>query len=510
MSAGTNGFAAVRRGIDVPPAQTLDVLEQAVQEAQEHRLRYQELFEFAPDGYVITDAQGIVLQANQAATTILGCDKHFLIHKPLAFLLDERGRQLVYRLLARSLAGESDLPVYQARPSTSRARRRYVELSLTRQPGECGGPVSLRWLFRDVSGIRRAEEALQSQTILAEGLVEATDALLLVVDAGGKILRANACMQATSGYEASELLDQDWSNKLIAPSDQPLSRQMLGNELNIGSARRANLTLVTREGNRRSVTWSARAFKAGEVDAVALLGHDVTDLRTAERQALESERLATIGQTAAALAHECRNALQRAQSCLTLLGFRLWDRPEALELLTRLQQAQDDLSHLFEDVRGFASPMTIHTSPCNLAQVWRDAWAEVGSARDGKDADLREEPFRLDQWCTGDGFRLKQVFRNLFENALTVGSDPVRVTVRCSSAELDGRPALRIAVCNDGPSFTPEQRSRMFEPFFTTKTSGTGLGLAICRRIVEAHGGQIVPGDDSGPGAEFVITLPRS
>ncbi len=79
----------------------------------------------------------------------------------------------------------------------------------------------------------------------------------------------------------------------------------------------------------------------------------------------------------------------------------------------------------------------------------------------------------------------------------------------CHEADLGGRPALRVAVRDNGPGLTEEQRRRIFEPFYTTKAHGTGLGMAIARRIIEAHGGTIAVGG-AGPGAEFVITLPRS
>src|SRR5205807_2634196 len=106
-------------------------------------------------------------------------------------------------------------------------------------------------------------------------------------------------------------------------------------------------------------------------------------------------------------------------------------------------------------------------------------------------------------------FRLEQVFRNILDNALTACPSPVAVVVRCAEAVHEGRPALRVAVRDNGPGLTAEQRRRIFEPFFTTKTKGTGLGMAIAKRIVDAHGGQLAVGDNPAPGAELVLTLPR-
>src|SRR5262249_48762630 len=102
-----------------------------------------------------------------------------------------------------------------------------------------------------------------------------------------------------------------------------------------------------------------------------------------------------------------------------------------------------------------------------------------------------------------------QVLRNILENALGACADPVVITVSWSEIMLENRPALRLAIRDNGPGLSPDARQRIFEPFFTTKTHGTGLGMAIGKRIVEAHQGQISVGANGGPGAEILVTLPR-
>jgi signal transduction histidine kinase len=232
-------------------------------------------------------------------------------------------------------------------------------------------------------------------------------------------------------------------------------------------------------------------------------------LREAQAKAVQAERLAAIGQVMAGLAHESRNALQRGQACLAMLGLRLRDRPEALDLLGRLQKAQDDLGRLYEGVRAYAAPIRLDPRPCDLAAVWREAWADLAHLRDGRAAGLREATGGTDPWCVADPFYLKQVFRNLLENALGAGGDPVEVVIQCRPAEVAGGPAVQVAVRDNGPGFPAGQRHRVFEPFFTTKVRGTGLGLAISQRIVDAHGGRIALGEGPAPGAEVVLTLPR-
>jgi signal transduction histidine kinase len=232
-------------------------------------------------------------------------------------------------------------------------------------------------------------------------------------------------------------------------------------------------------------------------------------LREAQRQALQAERLAAIGQTVAGLTHESRNALQRIQAGLGRLGFRLQDQPEALSLVGNIQKAQDDLRCLFEEVREYAAPIRLGPRPCNPAEVWREAWADLEPDRDGREAELLEEAADTALPCVASPFHLKQVFRNLLHNSLTAARDPVRIVIRCAAAEIEGQEGVRFSVRDNGPGFAGHEPEKVFEPFFTTKAKGTGLGLAICKRIVEAHGGRIEVGPGGGPGAEVVVTLPR-
>jgi signal transduction histidine kinase len=235
--------------------------------------------------------------------------------------------------------------------------------------------------------------------------------------------------------------------------------------------------------------------------------HDA--MEQAQRRAVQAERLAAIGQMVAGLAHESRNALQRSQACIEMLRVKLADRPDALDLVARLQNAQDHLAHLYEDVRTYSSPIQIERRICHLEDVWRDAWAQLEPDRDDPRAVLREEPAAADSRCMADPFRLAQVFRNLFENALAATTGRVVVTVRTDDLAIDGQPAVRATVRDDGPGLPSPLRPALFEPFVTTKAKGTGLGLAIAKRIIEAHGGQIAIGDGPTRGAEFLITLPR-
>src|SRR5581483_7855384 len=265
-----------------------------------------------------------------------------------------------------------------------------------------------------------------------------------------------------------------------------------------------------KDGTRHWMVWNLKHLPDYEGSpAVLAVGQDITALKEAQERALQQERLAAIGQMMTGLAHESGNALARSRACLEMLAWEVQDRPEALSLIERTQKAQDHLQQLYEEVRGYAAPMKLDRELFSIAGVWRQAWDNLALARQEKDASLHEQTAGVDLRCPVDPFRLGQVFRNLFENSLAACTPPVEVVITCADTQLAGRPALRVAVRDNGPGLSAEQKQRIFEPFYTTKTKGTGLGMAIARRIIEAHGGQIAVGSSPGPGAEVIITLPR-
>jgi signal transduction histidine kinase/ActR/RegA family two-component response regulator len=236
---------------------------------------------------------------------------------------------------------------------------------------------------------------------------------------------------------------------------------------------------------------------------------DVTERKRAEERARRAERLAAIGETMAALVHESRNALQRSKACLEMLAEEVHDRPDALDLVHRTQRAQERLAQLYEEVRQYAAPIRLVTDRHDLKSIWREAWEHLAHSHQDKRLRLVEIDGEACGHCDVDRVRISQVMLKILDNAIQASSAGGEIRVGCSHAELAGVPMLEVAICDQGPGLTPEQRQRIFEPFFTTKAKGTGLGMAIVQRIVLAHGGQVRIGEQTGKGAQIIVALPR-
>lgn len=363
---------------------------------------------------------------------------------------------------------------------------------------------------------RRAENELRRRSVILQSALKQVSDAAIVVDRDRKILLLSPAAERLLGplregdtieeglylgstYRADGATSYTWD-------ELPLFRSLKG-EVVIDEE-----MYIRPPGDAPGRWMSANASPLrdqGSIQGGILILRDVTERKEAQARALQAERLAAIGEMVTGLAHESRNALQRGQACLEMLMLEVPDRQRVRDLIARLQKALDDLKCLYEDVRDYAAPIQLRPRNSDLAHVWRSVWKDLEPAWQGRRVVFREEIVETETFAVVDPFRIGQVFRNLMENALAASPDPVEIVIECTSEDLDSYPALRISVRDDGPGFTPEQRQRVFQAFYTTKTKGTGLGLAICRRIVEAHKGRISLGDDPGPGAEFILILPR-
>jgi len=367
------------------------------------------------------------------------------------------------------------------------------------------------WLIQDVTERLRMQNELRQQRDFLERILETAQVIILVLDPQGNIVRFNQFMRDLSGYELEDVLGQSWFETFL-PAGDSLSIQELFARVADGEEVREHVNAIrTRDGEERQIAWWGKALRDtdGIVTEVLSVGHDVTDLRNIQDKLVQSERLAAIGQMIAGLAHESRNALQRARACLDMLSLDLEEQPRQLELTGRVLFALDELQRLYEEVRNYAAPVKLSLGRHDLADIWRTAWQHVIQTQDAPSVSLREDVGSIDTTAVCDRHRLEQVFRNILENAVAVAPAGSEVTLRCCDCQIEGRPATCMAVSDEGPGLTPEESERIFEPFFTTKQKGTGLGMAISERIIDAHGGSIRAGSGPRGGATIEVRLPK-
>jgi PAS domain S-box-containing protein len=463
------------------------------------------------DGVLVVDGDGRVLLTNPALERIIG-------PIPIGSATCEHKEHIaVFRsgsdtpcppdelALARALRGERVEDVEQRVSRPGRADR-CVSASGAPLRDAAGSVRGAVVVLRDITERKRAEEQLRADERLLQSVLDNAPGRIAIKDPDGRLLLVNRRFAELAGRSIWDVVGR--TDRCLF--DGPGPDQVRANDcaaLTGGRLMQFEEVLDLPGGPRTFLSVKVPAEGVGFGGRVLFeFTTDITERKQAEERALRSERLAAIGQMVAGLAHESGNALQRSQACLQMLANRAADRSDLLDLVDRIQAAQDHLLHLYENVRGYAATIRLEPEIGDLADLWRSAWENLEVQRKGRATALRET-VTCKTACRVDLFRMQQVFRNLLENALAACPDPVEIDISVTAVERCGRPALRIAVRDNGPGLTAEQRDRMFEPFYTTKTKGTGLGLALAHRVVEAHDGRIEPGD-AGPGCEIVITLP--
>jgi PAS domain S-box-containing protein len=372
---------------------------------------------------------------------------------------------------------------------------------------------SLRLRVGRLIQARRLALAKERSESAFRNLVEAAESMIVMIRPDDHaILYFSPLAEQLSGYAADEVLGKSFVDWLVPEPDRSVLEESCRKASCGAPQREIESRLLCRDGSIRFMLRNMRCLPDYDgAPALLIVGHDITELKRAQERALNSERMAAIGQMCAGLAHESRNALQRSQACLEMLDLKLRDRPDLKNLIDRIQQAQDDLHRLYEDVREFAAPIRLSISECNLAETWRRAWSQLERQQNGLPVTFLELSSHLYLTSEADSFRLEQVFRNILDNSLAACAHMAEIVIQITATEarIDDREAIQISVRDNGPGLSGEQREKIFESFYTTKLHGTGLGMAIVKRIVEAHGGRVALGLES-TGAEIILTLPRN
>lgn len=483
-------------------------LKQAERALQSREARLSAVLETAAEGVITIDERGTIETFNAAASRIFGYSADDVIGRNVQLLMpspdcDRHDSYIANYLrsgrpqiigVGREVIGKrrdgSVFPMFLSVSETETDRRLFVGL------------------VRDLSAQKEAETALRRQEDQFRVLASNVPELFAYVGADQRYRFVNhryeeffnCKAEAILGRTVEEVFGADIYKRLEPQIAEVLDGREVNEELELELA-----------GHHRwvSVKYVPHRDESGELSGFFTLASDVTDLHLARERAVQAERLSAIGEAMTGLTHESRNALARSQANLRRLSRRLRDRPDLVEFIDAALDAQEDVRRLFEEVRQYASPPRPQWEEADLALLLNETWHHLDSMRRGRDAQLIPQTDGLDLACRIDRFSMRNVFRNLLENALAACGDPVRIVVTFRNILLRDQPALEMSIRDNGPGLQPEQRQRAFDAFYTTKTHGTGLGLAIVRRAVELHGGEVRIGDTTVAGAEFIIRIPR-
>jgi signal transduction histidine kinase len=240
------------------------------------------------------------------------------------------------------------------------------------------------------------------------------------------------------------------------------------------------------------------------------------EIEVYQQQRLDrAERLASLGEIAASLAHEVKNPLAGIAGAVQVMAEEMPEDDPRKEIMHEILTQVHRLDRTVRDLLAFARPGKPDVEPCDIHQVLDRVLILLAENPEAKQMRVVRAYGRDIPCLPADGKQLRQVFLNLILNAVQAMPAGGQITLQTalhngSGGEgPTGRPHMvEVAVADTGPGIPSNVLKDIFTPFVTTKRRGTGLGLSVSRRIVEDHGGRIVAESPAGQGATFRVFLP--
>ncbi len=363
-------------------------------------------------------------------------------------------------------------------------------------------------LFMNQNLEKRVNERTAALTLSEaryRSIFEASKDMILTTGADGRILDLNPAGFEMLGLQPGAL-PMDRSFRDFIPD--PQKWRAIGDDINRqGFSSSTELDLVTADGNRLRVLLSGSKAGSGD-DTIHFLVKDIEQQRLIREQMAQADKLASIGELSAGIAHEINNPLG------IMLGYTqlmLRQEPNGSQRRDDLRTVEKHVRHcksIVEDLLSFARTSQPKKEVLDVREIIEDVLhfirqhAKPDRIRLETDYDYRLAALLLDEK------KIKQVLINLIMNAVHAISGEGTITLR---THLNSRKhEAVISVQDTGSGIEPQNMARIFDPFFTTKPTGkgTGLGLSVSYGIIKNHGGDIKVASTPGCGSTFSVHLP--
>ncbi|AFZ24077.1 PAS/PAC sensor hybrid histidine kinase [Cylindrospermum stagnale PCC 7417] len=481
------------------------------------RQRYLDLFNFAPEGYLVTDADGLIQEANYAAAQLLSVRQSYLIGKPLFVFVHQTERQK-YRQIIQQLKEKGNIGPEELQLFHHQGRIDFPsELNALAIWDHEGKPSTLRWLFRDISQRQHTQQKLREQAALLD---ISTDAIF-VKDLHNQILFWNKGAERIYGWQKQEAEGKN-AGKLLSQKITPQLAKALETVVADGFWE-GELHKLKKNGDPVIISsrWTLMLDDKGLPKSILTVDTDITEKKQLQAQLFRSQRLDSLGTLAGGIAHDFNNILTPIMTIAQLLPLKHPDLDESSQQMLKMlesnaKQGADLVRQILSFTRGSESKRTI-------VQAWYliEDIKQIVKRTFSKSIDIKTEINANLGNIFGDSTQLHQVLMNLVVNArdaipnggnLRISANKLFIEQNYARKHIGAKVGfyVLITVADDGVGIRPDIIDKIFDPFFTTKEigKGTGLGLSTVMAIVKSHGGFVEVSSQVGVGSQFNVYLP--
>ncbi len=374
-----------------------------------------------------------------------------------------------------------------------------------------------------LSAEQQAEATLHEQA----NLLNLTHDAIFVRDMNGTVTYWNRGAEEMYGWPAEQAVGRVSQELLKTIFQVPL--EQIEEEVTGAGRWEGELVQTKKDGSQVVVAsrWSLQRDESSAPVAILIINNDITERKWAEAEARENDRryrdmqtalahanrVATMGQLTASIAHEVNQplaaVLSNAEACLRWLDRGTPDLDGVRRSVEWIIDDGNRASEVIRRIRALANKTDIEKAPLDINDVIREVIALVHRELTSRQVSLRMELAPALPMILGDRVQLQQVIINLVMNgieAMRSITDRPRELVILSRQ--DETQQVLVSVTDCGVGISAENADRLFNPFFTTKSGGMGMGLSICRSIMEAHDGRLWTAANVPHGATFQFTLP--
>ncbi|HAO5462610.1 TPA: two-component system sensor histidine kinase AtoS [Escherichia coli] len=368
-----------------------------------------------------------------------------------------------------------------------------IPTRLPQLPGEMG-QIS--------QSVNNLAQALRETRTLNDLIIENAADGVIAIDRQGDVTTMNPAAEVITGYQRHELVGQPYS--MLFDNTQFYSPVL--DTLEHGTEHVAlEISFPGRDRTiELSVTTSRIHNTHGEMIGALVIFSDLTARKETQRRMAQAERLATLGELMAGVAHEVRNPLTAIRGYVQILRQQTSDLIHQ-EYLSVVLKEIDSINKVIQQLLEFSRPRHSQWQQVSLNALVEETLVLVQTAGVQARVDFISELDNELNPINADRELLKQVLLNILINAVQAISARGKIRIRTWQYS-DSQQAISIE--DNGCGIDLSLQKKIFDPFFTTKASGTGLGLALSQRIINAHQGDIRVASLPGYGATFTLILP--